>query len=149
MQKQTWKSCILSSKWATPQGAEVDSAGRADGAHSLGRGHRRCMPENLKVWFQLRIELNRWEAPNVPQIWFHPSRNQLYTEKFLLTKSKDRWRRIQIFSFRTASLPLDGIKQNCTYKWPLNGCLHQIITACRFHKMRLITTSLENENIMK
>lgn len=104
---------------------------------------------NLKVWFQLRIELNRWEAPNVPQIWFHPSRDQLYTEKFLLTKSKDRWRRIQIFSIRTASLPLDGIKQNCIYKWPLNGCLHQIITACRFHKMRLITTSLENENIMK
>lgn len=61
-------------------------------------------------------------------------------------KSGNRWSRTQIFSIRAASLPLDGIEQNSIYKWPLNGCIYQIIAACRFHKMRLIRTSVEKYN---
>lgn len=62
------------------------------------------------------------------------------------SKCEDRWRRTQIFSIRAASLPLDGIEQNSIYKWPLNGCIYQIIAACRFHKLRLIRTSVEKYN---
>lgn len=61
-------------------------------------------------------------------------------------KCEARWSRTQIFSIRAASLPLDGIGQNSVYKWPLNGCIYQIIAACRFHKMRLIRTSVEKYN---
>lgn len=43
-----------------------------------------------------------------------------------------------------------GIKQNNTFiKRLLNGCIHQIITACRLNEMRLIKRPLENGNIIK
>lgn len=117
--------------------------------------HHKC---DLKARFQLKIGLNRRKAPNVTQdlqweIRFYPFQELCSfrdkTENILFTTSEDRWSRIQIFSIRAASLPLDGIEQNSIYKWPLNGCIYQIIAACRFHKLRLIRTSLESENIMK
>lgn len=113
--------------------------GRVSASAHVPRHHE----SDLKVWFQLRVALNRWEPPN---LWWKNlilsfPKSAAFETRW--RKSGDRWSRTQIFSIRAASLPLDGIGQNSIYKWPLNGCVYQIIAACRFRKMRLIRTSVE------
>lgn len=69
------------------------------------------------------------------------------TDKTQFIKSKDMWNN---FKHNCIIATRGGIKPNSTFiKCPLNGCIHQIITACRFNEMRLIRGPLENENINK